>query len=159
MFIQLVPNFVINFCRVIMFFCSTVANLTKNSGNISVYFFTNSIFLESKGKLAPKRKREEKSPLATRNTMIRACHKIRKGENEPSATAMNSKKPCKCLTGWKKSKNKETDQSNCDRVSRNFIVCLEIFLYKFKFSIESLRFCTNLNFRVESLFFCTNFNF
>lgn len=70
-----------------------------------------------KGKLAPKRKREEKSPLATRNTMIRACHKIKKGENEPSATALSSKKPCKCLTGWKKSKDKETGQSYCDRVN------------------------------------------
>lgn len=84
--------------------------------SVILLLVASSVDAKSKGKLAPKRKREEKSPLATRNTMIRACHKIRKGQNEPSQTAMNSKKPCKCLTGWKKSKNKETDQSHCDRV-------------------------------------------
>lgn len=68
-------------------------------------------------KLAPKRKREVKNPLATRNTALRACHKIRKGENEPSASAVTSKKPCKCLTGWKKSNNKETGQVECNRVN------------------------------------------
>lgn len=30
---------------------------------------------------------------------------------------MNSKKPCKCLTGWKKSKDKETGESVCNKVN------------------------------------------
>jgi len=67
--------------------------------------------------LAPKRKREAKNPLATRNTALRACHKIRKGMNEPSASAVTSKKACKCLTGWKKSNNKETGNVECNRVN------------------------------------------
>lgn len=84
--------------------------------SVILLLVASSVDAKTKGKLAPKRKREEKSPLATRNTMIRACHKIKKGANEPSVTALNSKKPCKCLTGWKKSKNKKTDESTCDRV-------------------------------------------
>lgn len=72
---------------------------------------------KKKGALDPKRRTEPKSPLATRNTAVRACHKIKKGQNEQSATAMNSKKTCKCLTGWKKSNNKETGRSECNRVN------------------------------------------
>jgi Leucine-rich repeat (LRR) protein len=85
--------------------------------SVILLLVASSVDAKKGGKLAPKRKREEKSPLATRNTMIRACHKIKKGTNEPSVTAMNSKKPCKCLTGWKKSKSKgQEGQAQCDRV-------------------------------------------
>jgi hypothetical protein len=97
-----------------------------------------SVDASKKGKLAPKRKREEKSPLATRNTSLRACHKIKKGENEPSVTAMNSKKQCKCLTGWKKSKDKETGESYCDRVNTKVLRNKNL-VEEFEFNSEVLQ--------------------
>jgi Leucine-rich repeat (LRR) protein len=71
----------------------------------------------NKKKLDAKRRTEPKSPLATRNTAVRACHKIKKGQNEQSQSAMASKKACKCLTGWKKGLNKATGQSECTKVN------------------------------------------
>ena len=64
------------------------------------------------------KKKGRKHPLATRNTAVRSCHKIKKGVNEMSAMKQAAKsKTCKCLTGWKKSVNKATGRSECNKVS------------------------------------------
>ena len=45
-------------------------------------------------------------------------YKIKKGVNEMSAMKQAAKsKTCKCLTGWKKSVNKATGKSECNKVT------------------------------------------
>lgn len=73
--------------------------------------------VSNKNTLSAKRRKEARSPLATRNTELRACHKIKKGVNEQSLSAINNSKGCKCLTGWKKWKNKELDQQECVKIN------------------------------------------
>lgn len=77
--------------------------------------------VSNKNTLSAKRRKEARSPLATRNTEYRACHKIKKGVNEQSLSAINNSKGCKCLTGWKKWKNKELDQQECVKINTKLL--------------------------------------
>lgn len=64
------------------------------------------------------RKREKRDPLATRNTELATCHKIKNGINSQSlAVIANEDKKCKCLTGWKKKRNKENNLLECTQVN------------------------------------------